>query len=46
VELSDCAGLISLDVFYVETAHQEIITPDMLRDKVYLQEHKENVILH
>lgn len=37
MELSDGAGLIGLHVLQVEAPNQEVVTPDMLRHKVYLE---------
>jgi len=36
VELCHCAGLVRLQVLQVEAPHEEILAPDVLRDKVYL----------
>lgn len=38
VELSEGTSFLGLDVLQVETPHQEVITPDMLRDQVHLSE--------
>lgn len=37
MELCHRAGLICLQVLQVEAPHQEILAPDVLRDKVYLR---------
>lgn len=37
VELSDCPRFVSLQILQVEAPHQVIITPDVLRDQVYLE---------
>ncbi len=38
VELSEGTSFLGLDILQVETAHQEVITPDMLRHQVHLSE--------
>lgn len=38
VELSEGTSFLGLNVLQVETPHQEVITPDMLRHQVHLSE--------
>ena len=37
MELGDCTGLIGLQVFQIEAAHQVVVTPDVFRDEMDLQ---------
>lgn len=37
MELSDGPCLIGLDVLQIETAHQEVLAPDVLRHQVHLE---------
>ncbi len=40
MELSECPGLLRLHVLQVEASHQEVITPDVLRHQVHLNENR------
>lgn len=37
VELGQCACLLCLHILQVETTHQEVLTPDVLRHQVHLR---------
>lgn len=41
MELSDGAGLVSLQVLEVEAPYQEVLTPDVLRHQIHLNADKQ-----
>lgn len=45
VELSDGAGLVSLQVLQVEAPYQEVLTPDVLRHQIHLNADKQKIRL-
>lgn len=45
MELSDGAGLVSLQVLQVEAPYQEVLTPDVLRHQIHLNADKQKIRL-